>query len=122
MVARAGEKSAFHIGGKGLWPESIAAVGVGGETSMLARSLGRLASFLYRSSSHVVVVTPAFKEQLVQKWKVDPDKISVVENGVEAIFSSSNGNSETAQKINSTSKEDSLFPTSALWVMPVGSV
>ncbi len=74
-----------------LWPESLSAVGVGGDASLMARSLGRLATFLYRTSTHVVVVTPAFKEQLVQKWQVDPAKISVVENGVEASVFSSNG-------------------------------
>ena len=74
-----------------LWPESLSAVGVGGDASLMVRSLGRLANFLYRASSHVVVVTPAFKEQLVEKWKVDPAKISVVQNGVEAGFFSSNG-------------------------------
>jgi colanic acid biosynthesis glycosyl transferase WcaI len=74
-----------------LWPESLSAVGVGNDSSLMARSLGRLANFLYRASTHVVVVTPAFKEQLVQKWKVDPAKISVVQNGVEAGFFNFNG-------------------------------
>jgi colanic acid biosynthesis glycosyl transferase WcaI len=74
-----------------LWPESLSAVGVRGDASTLARSLAKLANFLYQASNHVVVVTPAFKERLVQKWKVDPAKISVVENGVEASFFSSNG-------------------------------
>jgi glycosyltransferase involved in cell wall biosynthesis len=48
------------------------------------RSLARIAGFLYRASDHVVVVTPAFKEYLVQHWQVAPEKISVIENGVEA--------------------------------------
>jgi glycosyltransferase involved in cell wall biosynthesis len=78
-----------------LWPESIAGVGAGGETSLLNRSLGRLARFLYRFSSHVVVVTPAFKERLIKKWNVNPEKISVVENGVETDLFSSNGDPET---------------------------
>jgi glycosyltransferase involved in cell wall biosynthesis len=48
------------------------------------RSLARIAGFLYRNSDHIVVVTPAFKEYLVQHWRVTPEKISVVENGVES--------------------------------------
>ena len=45
--------------------------------------LARIAGFLYRNSDHIVVVTPAFKEYLIQHWHVAPEKISVVENGVE---------------------------------------
>jgi glycosyltransferase involved in cell wall biosynthesis len=67
-----------------LWPESLAAVGAGSENSLLHRSLGAVASFLYRKSSHIVVVTPAFKDHLVQHWQLPPSRISVIENGVEA--------------------------------------
>jgi glycosyltransferase involved in cell wall biosynthesis len=66
-----------------LWPESLAAVGMGKENSILHRSLAKLAAFLYLESDHIVVVTPAFKEYLVGHWRVPPQKISVVENGVE---------------------------------------
>lgn len=66
-----------------LWPESLAAVGAGGEGSVLHRVLGAIAGFLYRRSQHIVVVTPAFKEHLIQVWRVPSQKISVVENGVE---------------------------------------
>lgn len=66
-----------------LWPESLAAVGAGAEGSVLHRTLGAIAGFLYRRSDHIAVVTPAFKENLVQHWKVPAKKISIVENGVE---------------------------------------
>ncbi len=66
-----------------LWPESLAAVGVGAEDSLLHRTLGGLARFLYSKSKHIVVVTPAFKERLIEDWDVPSEKISVVENGVE---------------------------------------
>jgi glycosyltransferase involved in cell wall biosynthesis len=67
-----------------LWPESLAAVGVGGDRSLLNRSLGKIAGFLYKHADHVVVVAPAFVHHLVRNWNVPEDKISVVENGVEA--------------------------------------
>jgi glycosyltransferase involved in cell wall biosynthesis len=67
-----------------LWPESLAAVGMGNPDSMLNRSLGSVAGFLYRRSEHVVVVTEAFKEHLIQNWRLSPEKISIVENGVES--------------------------------------
>jgi len=66
-----------------LWPESLAAVGVGRRNPVLQRSLTKLAGFLYRNSSHIVVVTPAFKDHLVQHWRVPAGKISIIENGVE---------------------------------------
>jgi len=67
-----------------LWPESLSAVGMGNENSVLHQSLKKIAGFLYRKSDHIVVVTPAFEEYLVEHWKVSREKISVVENGVEA--------------------------------------
>ena len=66
-----------------LWPESLSAVGMGAEHSPLHRLLAWIAGFLYRQSDKIVVVTPAFKTHLIEKWKVAAEKIAVVENGVE---------------------------------------
>jgi colanic acid biosynthesis glycosyl transferase WcaI len=66
-----------------LWPESLAAVGMGNSDSPLHRALGKIAGFLYCHSDRIVVVTPAFEDYLVEHWRVPRGKISVVENGVE---------------------------------------
>jgi glycosyltransferase involved in cell wall biosynthesis len=66
-----------------LWPESLTAVGVGDENSLLHRALAAVAKFLYQRSDLIVVVTPAFKEHLMRHWRVPAEKIAVVENGVE---------------------------------------
>jgi colanic acid biosynthesis glycosyl transferase WcaI len=66
-----------------LWPESLAAVGMGNGNSLLHRALAKIAGFLYRHSDRVVVVTPAFEDYLVEHWRVPREKISVIENGVE---------------------------------------
>lgn len=66
-----------------LWPESLAAVGAGGEGSLLHRFLAAIAGFLYRRANHIVVVTSAFKDHLIRHWQVQAEKISIVENGVE---------------------------------------
>jgi colanic acid biosynthesis glycosyl transferase WcaI len=66
-----------------LWPESLSAVGMWSSNSPLHRSLAKIAGFLYRSCDRLVVVTPAFKEYLIQHWRVPEEKIFVVENGVE---------------------------------------
>jgi colanic acid biosynthesis glycosyl transferase WcaI len=66
-----------------LWPESLVAVGMGDPNSFLHRGLGKIAGFLYRRCDRVVVVSPAFKDHLIEHWQVPPKKISVIENGVE---------------------------------------
>jgi glycosyltransferase involved in cell wall biosynthesis len=66
-----------------LWPESLAAVGMGEANSLLHRSLAKIAGFLYRRAEQIVVVTPAFEDYLVEHWNVPREKISVIENGVE---------------------------------------
>jgi colanic acid biosynthesis glycosyl transferase WcaI len=66
-----------------LWPESLAAVGAGSEGTLLHRTLGAVAGFLYRHADRIVVVTPAFKEHLIRYWSVPAGKIFIVENGVE---------------------------------------
>jgi glycosyltransferase involved in cell wall biosynthesis len=73
----------FVLEVRDLWPESITASGMGSDADLSIRMLRVLAAFLYRSCNHVVVVTPAFKQELVAKWRVRDDKISLVENGVE---------------------------------------
>jgi len=80
-----------------LWPESLAAVGAGAEGTLLHRTLGAIAGFLYRRADRIVVVTPAFKDHLMQHWKVPAEKISIVENGVETdLFRT--GSAATIQK------------------------
>jgi colanic acid biosynthesis glycosyl transferase WcaI len=67
-----------------LWPESLAAVGMGSSNSVLHRSLAKIAGFLYRTCDRLVVVTPAFKKYLIEHWGIPEEKIFVVENGVDA--------------------------------------
>ena len=66
-----------------LWPESLTAVGMGNENSLLHHALAAVARFLYERADRIVVVTPAFKEHLIRQWRVPDEKIAVVENGVE---------------------------------------
>lgn len=88
-----------------LWPESLSAVGMGNSDSLLNRSLGSIARFLYKRSEHIVVVTPAFKEYLIQNWKLSPEKISIVENGVESyLFSPRVNNAELRRELGAEGK------------------
>lgn len=66
-----------------LWPESLTAVGIGSQDSLLHHALAGIAGFLYEHADRIVGVTPAFKDRLIEDWNVPPEKISIVENGVE---------------------------------------
>src|SRR5579864_5983494 len=66
-----------------LWPESLTAVGIGTNGSLLHQSLSRVAGFLYSRADQVVVVTSAFREHLIKHWHVRCEKMAVIENGVE---------------------------------------
>ncbi len=82
------QRAPFIFEVRDLWPESLAAVGVADSSSRLHRTLSAIAGFLYRNADHVVVVTPAFKQHLIEHWNVPAGKISIVSNGVETgIFS-----------------------------------
>jgi glycosyltransferase involved in cell wall biosynthesis len=91
----------FVLEVRDLWPESLAAVGMGNADSWLHRGLGKIARFLYRKAEHIVVVTPAFREHLARHWQVPTAKISVIQNGVETeLFSPRNSDPELRKQLN----------------------
>jgi colanic acid biosynthesis glycosyl transferase WcaI len=84
-----------------LWPESLSAVGMGEERSLLHRGLGLIAGFLYRKADRIVPVTPAFKSHLIQHWGASAEKIDIVENGVETdMFSPEASGTEIRRELN----------------------
>lgn len=64
-----------------IWPESIRAVGAI-RNRYVIKVLEFMELFLYRRAKGIVSVTKSFKENLIHRG-VDPDKISVVTNGVD---------------------------------------
>jgi len=75
-----------------LWPDSITASGVGNKSPMFSKTLSALSGFLYQRCNHLVVVTPAFKKDIVRNYGIDPEKISFVANGVETdLFTNKGG-------------------------------
>jgi glycosyltransferase involved in cell wall biosynthesis len=88
-----------------LWPESLTAVGIGNPNSLLHRSLAKIAGLLYRGCDRLVVVTPAFKDYLVESWHIPRDKISIVENGVETkLFSPRNTDQDLRRDLGAEGK------------------
>jgi colanic acid biosynthesis glycosyl transferase WcaI len=61
-----------------LWPDTIAATGMISNTATLTL-LGKCCKFVYRRARHIVVLSPGFKEQLVDRG-VPPDKIDIIYN------------------------------------------
>jgi len=94
----------FVLEVRDLWPESLAAVGMGGANSLLHLALGKIAGFLYREANHVVVVTPAFRQHLIEKWRVPDEKISVVLNGVETKLFSPSDNTPLRRSLEAEGK------------------
>lgn len=66
-----------------IWPDAILASGVSKPGSRLDNMLSSISRFLYRRCDHIVVVSPAFIDELVEKWNVPREKLSLVVNGVE---------------------------------------
>ena len=63
-----------------LWPASIKAVGA--SDSWLLTFFEKLELFLYRRADRIVVLTPAFRDDLISRG-IDDGKIDVVTNGVD---------------------------------------
>ena len=63
-----------------LWPESVRSVGAMNKESKILDVLERIELFLYSQSKRVIVVTEAFKENLIQR-KIPSEKIVVIPNG-----------------------------------------
>ena len=106
------KRSRFVFEVRDLWPESLEAVGKGGANSLLHRSLANIAAFLYRNSDHIVVVTPAFKEYLIEHRHISPKKISVVENGVETDLFSSRASSDPSSDLRTELDAEGKFVVS----------
>jgi glycosyltransferase involved in cell wall biosynthesis len=66
--------------------------------------LGKIAGFLYRRADHIVVVSPAFVDHLVEHWRVPREKISVIENGVETDLFTPGTGAELRRELNVENK------------------
>jgi colanic acid biosynthesis glycosyl transferase WcaI len=74
-------KLPFVMEVRDLWPDSIVAVGAM-QRNFALRLLEKLELFLYEQASAVVVLTPAFRTNLLQRG-VQPGKVHVIVSGVD---------------------------------------
>jgi glycosyltransferase involved in cell wall biosynthesis len=63
-----------------LWPESIVALGSIKKSNIFIKILYKIAHFIYKKSSLIIVVTNSFKDHLL-KMKIEESKIIVITNG-----------------------------------------
>jgi glycosyltransferase involved in cell wall biosynthesis len=68
-----------------LWPESLVGVGQTTADSLLYRSVGHIANFLYRHATHIVVDGEWKRQHLIDQG-LEERRISVIRNGVEEDF------------------------------------
>lgn len=80
-VAAVLKRRSFIFELRDIWPESIKAVGVMGD-SWILRVLEGLEMFLYRRATRIVAVTHSFRRTLIARG-IDGGKIDVVTNGVD---------------------------------------
>jgi glycosyltransferase involved in cell wall biosynthesis len=78
-----------------LWPDSIFAVGAIRNRHIIAL-LSALERFAYRTASHIVVVTDAFKAHIA-RLGIPQDRITVIKNGVDLDLFKQPTDSEIAQ-------------------------
>ena len=68
-----------------LWPESLVGVGQATADSLLYRSVGKVANFLYRHATHIVV-DGEWKRRSLANQGVEERKISVIRSGIDEDF------------------------------------
>src|ERR1017187_8518340 len=71
-------RTPFVIDIQDLWPDSVAASGMMSNSAALG-ILGKLCSFVYSRARHITVLSPGFKQRLIDRG-VPPDKIDVIHN------------------------------------------
>lgn len=81
-----------------LWPESLTLDADSGFNRLVQAVLHKISNLLYRRSRHIVVVTPAFKNHLVEHYNVAPEKVSIVMNGVDPEVFTPNGETDSVVK------------------------
>ncbi len=82
IIASRIKKVPFIVEVRDLWPESAVATGVL-TNRFLLKILYRLEYKLYKDAQTIVVLTPAFKENIIVRYPNFGDKIEVITNGAD---------------------------------------
>jgi glycosyltransferase involved in cell wall biosynthesis len=79
-----------------LWPESIKTIGAIRSPGII-RCFEMVEMFLYRQARHIIVVSDSFRK-VISGRGIDKEKISVIKNGVDLEFFSTNGKREETRE------------------------
>lgn len=83
LVARLALRTPLVFEVRDLWPESAVATGVLSARSPLTKALYGLEALGYRLANKIVVLTPAFKEDIVRRGLAPAEKIELIPNGAD---------------------------------------
>lgn len=81
MIASLIKRTPFVLEIRDIWPESIRTVGAV-QSSLALKPVEWLARLMYQSATRIVTVGDGYRQQLVDQG-IDPDRISVITNGVD---------------------------------------
>jgi len=76
------KKIPFIFEVRDLWPESAIDMGVL-KNSFLVRTSYRFEKFIYKKASLIIVLTPAFRDNIVQKKRIPENKIRIIPNAAD---------------------------------------
>ena len=79
------KRKPFVLDIRDLWPDSIIAVEALKNNFML-KIMFKLEQFLYKKANAIIAVSPAFKELIVKKSNINPEKIHIITNGIDESF------------------------------------
>lgn len=79
IIAKLKYRAKFILDVRDLWPESLKGVGVF-DSTIIIKFFSLLEIFLYKKSNHIIINSIGFKEYILKKARIDPDKITFIPN------------------------------------------
>ncbi|WP_255473047.1 glycosyltransferase family 4 protein [Rummeliibacillus sp. SL167] len=79
LIAKLRYRAKFILDVRDLWPESLKGVGVF-DNALIIKFFSLLEIFLYKKSNHIIINSIGFKDYIVKKAKINPDKITYLPN------------------------------------------
>ena len=86
LLASALRRQRLCVNISDLWPDSVVAIGLMGEDSVLIRVARRLERVLYRRAWKISVVTDEMRETLITDHGIPREKVQFLPNGVDVKF------------------------------------
>lgn len=79
VIAKIRYRAKFILDVRDLWPESLKGVGVF-DKKIIINFFYFLEAYLYKKANHIIINSIGFKEYIVKKAKINPNKITYIPN------------------------------------------